>query len=125
MKPTKADFTSNQGQIFSYIRLDKNSIIKSIKISEAELEKKYNENLKVGQYKGNILYEINHLVFPIQNNKDSVLSNARDALNKIQSNQSFKDISIDYNVSEDTKDNFGYLANKSIEELPEILLKLI
>ena len=117
----KSSFLSNQEAIFSYVRLDKNSIIKSIKISEAELERKYNENLKTGQYTGDILYEINHLVFPIQNNEDTVLLDAKNALKKLKSNQSFRDISINHKVSDDTKANFGYLGKQSIQELPDII----
>ena len=55
-------------------------------------------------YTGDILYEINHLVFPIVRNKDEVLTYAKEAYEELlQSGKSFEYISNNYDVSDDTK----------------------
>ena len=61
----KDDFISNEEAEFIYLRLNKKSIINSIDIEEIEIKENYENNLNSGMYTGDILYEINHLVFPI------------------------------------------------------------
>ena len=117
----KADFLSNPEAIFGYLRLNKKSIISSIKVTEDEMMNKYVQNLESGLYSEDIKYEINHLVFPISENKSEVLDNAQRAYQELQTDKSFKDISESYNVSEDTKDNSGYLGKLIINELPDII----
>ena len=117
----KADFLSNPEAIFGYLRLNKKSIISSIKVTEDEMMNKYLQNLESGLYSEDIKYEINHLVFPISENKSEVLDNAQRAYQELQTDKSFKDISESYNVSEDTKDNSGYLGKLIINELPDII----
>ena len=117
----KDDFMSDPEAEFSYIRLDKKNIISSIEVTEAEIKVRYKENLKSGLYSGDKLYEINHLVFPIRDNKDNVLSTAKKAIEELQANKSFKYISNKYDVSEDTKNSSGYLGKQAIIDLPDII----
>ena len=56
---------SNEEAEFIYLRLNKKSIINSIDIEEIEIKENYENNLGSGIYTGDVLYEINHLVFPI------------------------------------------------------------
>ena len=117
----KNDFTSNPEAVFGYLRLNKKSIISSIEVTENEAMTKYKENLGLGIYASDIKYEINHLVFPISENKKQVLQTAKKAYDELQSAKTFKYISQSYNVSEDTKNNFGYLGKLVIDELPDII----
>ncbi len=117
----KSDFMSNPEAEFSYIRLNKKNIISSIQVTEEEIKTRYKENLKKGLYSADKLYEINHLVFPIRDDKDNVLVNAKKAYEELLSNKSFEYISNNYNVSEDTKNSSGYLGKQGLIDLPDII----
>ena len=117
----KDDFTSKPEAEFNYIRLNKNDIISSIQVAEDEIKSRYKENLKAGLYSADKLYEINHLVFPVKNNKDDVVVSAKKAYEELQLNKSFEYISNNYDVSEDTKNSSGYLGKQAIIDLPDII----
>ncbi len=117
----KNDFISNPKAEFAYLRLNKKSIISSIKVPEDEIVKKYKENLQLGLYSTEIKYEINHIVFPVRESKDNSLVNAKKAYDELQSGKSFKYISEIYDVSEDTKNNSGYIGKQFFDELPDII----
>ena len=118
----KDDFMSNEEAEFIYLRLNKKSIINSIDIEEIEIKENYENNLGSGMYTGDVLYEINHLVFPNCKNKNEVLTYAKEAYEELlQSGKSFEYISINYDVSDDTKNNSGYLGKLTLNELPDVI----
>jgi len=117
----KESFMSNESAIFEYIRLTKKDFIASINNSNDELVNEYQTNLSSGNYKLEDLYEINHLVFPVFENKESVINEAEESIEKIKDNYSFSYISENYNVSDDTKENKGYIGKVALTELPEII----
>ena len=117
----KESFKSNEAAQFNYIRITKNSIIDSIAVSEDDLRKNYNSGLSSGLYKITPSYEVNHLVFPVTDNRKLATVNAEKAYKEIMSNVSIKEISSKYPVSDDTKKNNGYLGKLSIEELPDVI----
>ena len=117
----KESFMSNESAVFEYIRLTKKDFIASINISTDELMNEYQKNLDSGQYKLDNLYEINHLVYPVSGNKETVISDAEESIKKIKGNYSFSYIAENYNVSDDTKENKGYLGKLSLSELPDII----
>ena len=117
----KESFMSNESAVFEYIRLTKKDFIASINISTDELMNEYQKNLDSGQYKLDDLYEINHLVYPVSGNKETVISDAEESIKKIKGNYSFSYIAENYNVSDDTKENKGYLGKLSLSELPDII----
>ena len=117
----KESFKSNEAAQFNYIRITKNSIIDSIAVSEDDLRKNYNSGLSSGLYKITPSYEVNHLVFPVTDNRKLATVNAEKAYKEIISNVSIKEISSKYPVSDDTKKNNGYLGKLSIEELPDVI----
>ncbi len=117
----KNDFISNPKAEFAYLRLNKKYITSSIKVPEDEIIKKYEENLQLGLYSTEIKYEINHIVFPVTESKDDILVNAKKAYDELQSGKSFEYISEIYDVSEDTKNNSGYLGKQLFDELPDII----
>jgi len=117
----KESFMSNESAVFEYIRLTKKDFIASINISTDELMNEYQKNLDSGQYKLDDLYEINHLVYPVSGNKETVISDAEESIKKIKGNYSFSYIAENYNVSDDTKENKGYLGKLSLGELPDII----
>ena len=103
----KEAFMSSPSAEFSYIRLSKESIISSIEISDSELLEDYKKKIDSGLLSHDKTYTLNHLVFPIKDNKESVLANANAALNELLSNMSFEYITKKYEVDEDTKNNLG------------------
>mgnify|MGYP003309148484 CR=1 FL=1 len=117
----KDDFTSSPEAEFSYIRLNKKNIISSIQVAEEEIKARYDENLKRGLYSADKLYEINHLVFPIRDDKDNVMVSAKKAYEELLSNKSFEYISNNYDVSEDTRNSSGYLGQQALIDLPDII----
>ena len=117
----KESFKSNEAAQFNYIRITKNSIIDSIAVSEDDLRKNYNSGLSSGLYKITPSYEVNHLVFPVTDNRKLATVNAEKAYKEIMSNVSIKEISSKYPVSDDTKKNNGYLGKLSIKELPDVI----
>ena len=117
----KNDFMTNPEAEFGYIRLNKKNIILSIQVAEEEIKTRYKENLQTGLYSADKLYEINHLVFPVRDDKDNVLINAKKAYEELLSNKSFEYISNNYDVSEDTKNSSGYLGKQALIDLPDII----
>ena len=117
----KESFMSNESAVFEYIRLTKKDFIASINISTDELMNEYQKNLGNGQYKLDDLYEINHLVYPVSGNKETVINDAEESIKKIKGNHSFSYIAENYNVSDDTKENKGYIGKLSLSELPDII----
>ena len=116
----KQSFMTNESAEFKYIRLTKNDFIKSIRISDEELSRQYDSDLKKGKYKLDDLYEINHLVFPVTQEKSAVLAEANEALIELKNN-SFSYVSEKYNVSDDSKQNKGNLGVLKLIDLPDII----
>ena len=117
----KESFISNKSADFQYIRLIKKDFIASMKVSDDELLNEYNSKLDNGEYKLDDLYEINHLVFPISENRQSVIDEAEEALMKLRENIPFSYIAENYNVSDDTKNNKGYLGKIALNDLPDVI----
>ena len=117
----KESFISNKSAEFQYIRLIKKDFIRSMKVSDDELLNEYNSNFDNGDYKLDDLYEINHLVFPISENRQSVIDEAEESLMKLKENIPFSYIAENYNVSDDTKNNKGYLGKIALNDLPDII----
>ena len=117
----KESFLSDDEAEFEYIRLNKSDFIKSLKIKEDELTNVYEKNLSSGIYKFDDQYELNHLVFPIKDNKDETLRSAKKAYGKLIKGTKFQDIVQDYEVDDDSKNNKGYLGKLSLGEMPDII----
>jgi len=117
----KEAFLSSPSAEFSYIRLSKESIISSIEVSDSELLEDYQRKINSGSLSLDKTYTLNHLVFPIKDNKESVLANANEALNELLSNKSFEYISKKYEVDEDTKNNLGFIGKLSFDDLPNFI----
>ena len=114
-------FMSSSSAKFSYLRLSKESIISSIEISNSELLEDYQKKLDSGLLSLDKTYTLNHLVFPIKDNKESVLANANKALDELLSNMSFEYITKKYEVDEDTKNNLGFIGKSSFDDLPNFI----
>ena len=117
----KESFYSNEEAEFEYIRLNKTNFIKSMKITDEELIQEYNIQSKSGTYKQDDLYEINHLVFPVKDDKATVVSEAEKAFSELKNNVSFSKISDTYNVNDDTKSNNGYLGKIALGDMTDII----
>ena len=117
----KDSFFSDDKAEFEYIRVNKTDFIKSIKLTKDELMREYNINLKSGSYQQDNLYEINHLVFPIKDDKSNVISEAKKAYSDLENNKSFAKITDIYSVDDDTKINKGYLGKLTLGDMPTII----
>ena len=117
----KESFYSNEEAEFEYIRLNKTNFIKSMKITDEELIQEYNIKSKSGTYKQDDLYEINHLVFPVKDDKSTVISEAEKAFSELKNKVSFSKISGTYNVDDDSKSNNGYLGKVTLGDMPDII----
>lgn len=114
-------FMSSSSAKFSYIRLSKESIISSIEISDNELLEEYQKKLDSGLLSLDKTYTLNHLVFPINDNKELVLAHANKALDELLSNMTFEYIAKKYEVDEDTKNNLGFIGKSSFDDLPNFI----
>jgi hypothetical protein len=92
-----------------------------MKLTDDELMKEYNINSKSGAYKQDDLYEINHLVFPIKDDKSNVISEAKRAYYDLENNKSIANIIDIYSVDDDTKINKGYLGKLTLGAMPTII----
>ena len=86
-----------------------------------ELLEDYQKKIDSGLLSLDKTYTLNHLVFPIKDNKESVLANANAALNELLSNMSFEYITKKYEVDEDTKNNLGFIGKLSFDDLPNFI----
>ena len=100
---------------------NKTDFIKSMKLTDDELMKEYNINSKSGAYKQDDLYEINHLVFPIKDDKSNVISEAKRAYSDLENNKSIANIIDIYSLDDDTKTNKGYLGKLTLGAMPTII----
>ena len=117
----KDSFLSDYKAEFGYIRLNKTDFINSIKLTKDELMREYDTNSKSGTYKQDDLYEINHLVFPVKDDKSNVISEAKRAYSDLKNNKSLTNIADTYSVDEDTKKNKGYLGKLTLGDMPSII----
>ena len=117
----RESFLSDDEAEFEYIRLNKSDFIKFTKIEESELVRVYEKNLSSGVYKLDDLYELNHLVFPIKGNKDATLRSAKKAYEKLTKGTTFLEITQEFEIDDDSKNNKGYLGKLSLGEMPDII----
>ena len=117
----KDSFFSDDKAEFEYIRVNKTDFIKSIKLTKDELMREYNINSKSGSYQQDNLYEINHLVFPIKDDKTNAISEAKKAYLDLENNKSVANITDIYSVDDDTKQNKGYLGKLTLGDMPTII----
>jgi len=117
----RGSFLSDDEAEFEYIRLNKSDFIKSIKIEENELINIYEKNLSSGIYKLDDQYELNHIVFPIKGNKNTTLRFANKAYEKLTKGTTFPEITQEFEIDDDSKNNKGYLGKLSLGEMPDII----
>jgi len=117
----RESFLSDDEAEFEYIRLNKSDFIKLTKIEENELINTYEKNLSSGIYKLDDQYELNHLVFPIEGNKDATLKSAEKAYEKLTKGTTFLEITQEFEIDDDAKNNKGYLGKLSLGEMPDII----
>ena len=117
----RGSFLSDDEAEFEYIRLNKSDFIKLAKIEENELINTYEKNLSSGIYKLDDQYELNHIVFPIKGNKNTTLRFANKAYEKLTKGTTFPEITQEFEIDDDSKNNKGYLGKLSLGEMPDII----
>ena len=117
----KGTFLSDEQATFEYLRVNKESFVKNIQISDDEIRKVYTDNLNAGSYDLPDKYNINHIVFPIDSNKSETIRHAKQAMQEISNGKSFDYIIRNYAVDKDTKKNNGIISDVLIDDLPEII----
>ena len=109
------NFLDSSSAVFNYIEISKDSIFKTISISDDEIKEEYDKRLKDGMYSGTKKFKISHI--SVSKNKDGTSIHKKlhtDLLN----GKSFEQASIDYEVSEESKSNKGYMGEFLLEDLP-------
>ena len=99
---------------YLYLDIDKNDLVKNIKITDEQAMKIYNLNLKEGVYIKPVTYKINHILV------DSEIS-AKKALEELKEGLSFKEVSIKHSTDTETLESKGYLGEFMLTDLPDYL----
>ena len=60
-------------------------------------------------------------MFPVKDDKSTVISEAEKAFSELKNKVSFSKISGTYNVDDDSKSNNGYLGKVTLGDMPDII----
>tara|TARA_B110000444_G_scaffold259938_1_gene305277 strand:- start:399 stop:2222 length:1824 start_codon:yes stop_codon:yes gene_type:complete len=99
---------------YLYLDIDKNDLVKNIKVTDEQAMKIYNLNLEEGVYVRPITYKINHILI------DSEIS-AKEALEELKEGLNFEEVSIKHSTDTETLESKGYLGEFMLTDLPSYL----
>jgi peptidyl-prolyl cis-trans isomerase D len=99
---------------YLYLDIDKNDLIKNIKITDEQAMKIYSLNLEEGIYVKPVTYKINHILI------NSEIS-AKKALQELKEGLSFEKVSIEHSTDDETLESKGYLGEFMLTDLPSYL----
>ena len=99
---------------YLYLDIDKNDLVKNIKVTDEQAMKIYNLNLEEGVYVKPITYKINHILI------DSEIS-AKEALEELKEGLGFEDVAIKHSTDTETLEGKGYLGEFMLTDLPDYL----
>ena len=111
----KQDFQEPAHAIFNFIEFSKEKISRTITIPEIQIREEYDKRRRDGMYSGTNKFDISHISMSKKEDESSVHKQIyEDLLN----GKSFEQASIDYDVSEETKSNRGYMGEFILDDLP-------
>ena len=99
---------------YLYLDINKNDLVKNIKITDEQARKIYNLNLEEGVYVKPVTYKINHILI------DSEIS-AKEALQELKEGLDFEEVAIKYSTDTETLESKGYLGEFMLTDLPDYL----
>ncbi len=111
----KQDFQEPAHATFNFIEFSKEKISRTITIPEIQIREEYDKRRRDGMYSGTNKFDISHISMSKKEDESSVHKQIyEDLLN----GKSFEQASIDYDVSEETKSNRGYMGEFILDDLP-------
>lgn len=99
---------------YLYLDINKNDLVKNIKVTEEQAMKIYSLNLEEGIYAKPVIYKINHILI------DSEIS-AKEALEELKEGLGFAEVVLKYSTDTETLESKGYLGEFMLTDLPDYL----
>ncbi len=103
---------------YLYLDIDKNDLIKNIKITDVQAKRIYDSNLDEGLYVSPITYKLNHVIFDTE-------KTANAALRALKSGEGFDKVAVEYSTDTETLENKGYLGEFILADLPDYLSSIV
>ena len=111
----KKDFRDPEHATFKFIEISKERISDTIDIPNSQIKEEYDNRLKDGMYSGTNKFHISHI--SVQK-KDDASSMHKEIYAALLNGKSFEQVTEDYDVSEESKSNRGFMGEYVIEDLP-------
>ena len=111
----KKDFRDPEHATFKFIEISKERISDTIDIPNSQIKDEYDNRLKDGMYSGTNKFHISHI--SVQK-KDDASSMHKEIYAALLNGKSFEQVTEDYDVSEESKSNRGFMGEYVIEDLP-------
>lgn len=111
----KQDFREPEHAIYKFIEVSKDSISDTINISDSQIKEEYDNRLRDGMYSGTKKFKISHVSISTKNDGNNTQEKIYADL---LAGKSFKQVSEEYDVSEDSKSNQGFMGEFVVEDLP-------
>ena len=111
----KKDFRDPEHATFKFIEISKERISDTIDIPNSQIKDEYDNRLKDGMYSGTNKFHISHI--SVQK-KDDASSMHKEIYAALLNGKSFEQVTEDYDVSEESKSNRGFLGEYAVEDLP-------
>ena len=111
----KKDFRDPEHATFKFIEISKERISDTIDIPNSQIKDEYDNRLKDGMYSGTNKFNISHI--SVQK-KDDASSMHKEIYAALLNGKSFEQVTEDYDVSEESKSNRGFMGEYVIEDLP-------
>ena len=111
----KKDFRDPEHATFKFIEISKERISDTIDIPNSQIKDEYDNRLKDGMYSGTNKFNISHI--SVQK-KDDASSMHKEIYAALLNGKSFEQVAEDYDVSEESKSNRGFMGEYVIEDLP-------
>jgi len=111
----KKDFRDPEHATFKFIEISKERISDTIDIPNSQIKDEYDNRLKDGMYSGTNKFNISHI--SVQK-KDDASSMHKEIYAALLNGKSFEQVAEDYDVSEESKSNRGFLGEYAVEDLP-------
>lgn len=111
----KKDFRDPEHATFKFIEISKERISDTIDIPNSQIKDEYDNRLKDGMYSGTNKFHISHI--SVQK-KDDASSMHKEIYAALLNGKSFEQVTEDYDVSEESKSNRGFMGEYAVEDLP-------
>ncbi len=114
-KSNRQDFREPEYAIYKFIEISKDKISNTTSISDSQLKEEYDNRLRDGMYVGAKKFEISHISL---SKKDDGSNIQEKIYEDLSADKSFKQVTEDYDVSEESKSNQGFMGEFVEDDLP-------